>query len=516
MLRSIFSGVILVLIQFNVSAQEIKHVKSIENQYAADLGNGTYLNPILRGNYADPSIVRDGEDYYMTHSSFDNLPGLLIWHSKDLVNWEPIGNALNEYVGGSVWAPDIIKYKGLFYIYFPANGTNWVVTAKNPSGPWTKPVDLKVGGIDPGHIATPEGKRYLYVDNGRMLPLSDDGLSVAGQLEKVYEGWQFPKDWIVECFCLESPKLTYRKGYYYLTTAQGGTAGPPTSHMAVSARSKTPFGPWENSPYNPIIHNVDRNSKWVSTGHGTLVDSKDGEWWIVYHGYENNNRTIGRQTLLLPIEWTKDGWMKVPDQISADKPIKKPIGAAVMHGIKLDDNFEGPKLGAQWNAIKGENKSNYLVGNGALTIKANGTSPFNTQPLTVMPANNSYQINVCVKPGSATGHGGLLLYFNPQYYAGLEFFDQAIYRLNSNGEKSKVAENIKQDYVYLRLVNDHNDLLYHYSLDGKTWTHIDFVSEMSGYHNNALSGWGYLRPGIFATGSGEVKFMNFQYEGMDY
>lgn len=500
------------LVSFGSYAQ--KSSQSVENQYAADLGNGSFLNPVLKGNYADPSVVRDGEDYYMTHSSFDNIPGLLIWHSKDLVNWEPIANALHEYVGG-VWAPDIIKYKNLFYIYFPAGGKNWVVTAANPRGPWSNPVDLKIGGIDPGHVATPEGKRYLHLNDGRMAPLSDDGLSVTGTSKKVYEGWPYPKEWIAECFCLESPKLTYRNGYYYMTAAQGGTAGPPTSHMVVSARSKTPFGPWENSPNNPIIRNTDRNNKWASTGHGTLVDSPDGKWWIIFHGFESSNRTIGRQVLLLPIEWTKDGWFKVPAGADPAKPLKKPVGKAVLHGMKLSDNFSGDKLGSHWNILKNENRSNFKINNNSLSIKGIGNSPQNTQPLTIMPANNSYQVTVNVSAGTGNTKGGLLLYYNSKYYVGLEFTDKSIYRLYNNGDRGKLVSDIAQDNVYLRLVNDHHDLLCYYSLDGKEWKRMDFVTEISGYHHNILGGWGYLRPGLFAVGDGEVQFRNFQYQGLD-
>src|SRR4051812_23280610 len=97
---------IFILTSFTVLGQSLEKLKgSADHQYSADLHNGYFLNPVLKGNYADPSVVRDGDNYYMTHSSFDNIPGLLIWHSKDLVNWRPIGNALTEFVGG-VWAPD--------------------------------------------------------------------------------------------------------------------------------------------------------------------------------------------------------------------------------------------------------------------------------------------------------------------------------------------------------------------------------------------------------------------------
>ena len=107
---------------------------------------------ILPGDYPDPSIVRDGKDFYMTHSPFHYTPGFLIWHSTDLRNWEPICRALPEF-DGSAMAPDLVIYKGRYYIYYPSDGTNWVTWADDIHGPWSKPVDLKISGIDPGHIA---------------------------------------------------------------------------------------------------------------------------------------------------------------------------------------------------------------------------------------------------------------------------------------------------------------------------------------------------------------------------
>ena len=103
---------------------------------------GTYTNPVLGGDYPDPSILRDGEDYYLTHSSFDYNPGLIVWHSTDLVNWEPISYALSTYLG-SVWAPDFAKVDGQYRIYFTVHGRgNWVVTADSPYGPWSEPKDV--------------------------------------------------------------------------------------------------------------------------------------------------------------------------------------------------------------------------------------------------------------------------------------------------------------------------------------------------------------------------------------
>lgn len=506
-------GLLTLFTHFSAAYAQEKQTLPDERRYQADTGRGFYLNPIMCGNYADPSVMRDGDDYYMTHSTFTDMPGLTVWHSRDLVNWEPISHALHKYVG-SVWAPDMVKHKDTYYIYFPASGVNYVVTAKNPRGPWSDPVNLKIGEIDPGHVVAPDGKRYLHMSGGNIVPLSEDGLSVTGEMTHVYDGWRFPAEWIVECFCLESPKLTFKNGWYYLTSAQGGTAGPPTSHMTISARSRTPFGPWENSPYNPIIRNTRRDSKWVSTGHGTLVDSPDGKWWIVFHGYERENRTIGRQTLLLPIEWTEDGWFRVPNGADIDRPLPKPKGERIQeHGMQLSDDFSGETLGRQWSAIENDDKTKFTVAGNALRIKCNGQFPSKAYPLVLMPQNNYYEIEAEITAPKGT-EGGLLFYFNPRYYAGMSLEDGNVYLLSSHGGKSKFAEGFGER-VWFRIVNDHHDLLCYWSKDGKEWTRADFVRDLSGFHHNALSDWGVLRPGVFGSGTGTVEVKRFRYAGLD-
>lgn len=261
----------------------------VEGQRKADMGNGYFLNPILAGDHPDPSILKDGADYYMTFSSFDAYPGLVIWHSRDLVNWQPIGPTLFSNVG-SVWAPDLIRHNGRYYIYFPGIGesyrSNYVIWADNIRGPWSSPVDLKIGRIDPGHVVGPDGTRYIFLSGGFMAPLSADGLSVTAPMKKVYDGWQYPDDWVVETFAQEGPKLLRRGDYYYQVLAEGGTAGPPTSHMVIAARSKTIERPWENSPYNAIIRTTSPDERWWSKGHATLVEGPDARMEV--SGYHHN------------------------------------------------------------------------------------------------------------------------------------------------------------------------------------------------------------------------------------
>ncbi len=357
------------------STAPVAWARGIEGQRKADLGDGTYLNPILAGDHPDPSILKDGDTYYMTFSSFDAYPGLVIWQSRDLVNWQPVGPSLFKNVG-SVWAPDLVKHGSRYYIYFPGVGpyrSNYVIWADSIRGPWSEPIDLKVGQIDPGHAVGPDGRRYLFLSAGQVVPLADDGLSVTEKPRKVYDGWKFPDDWVVEGFAQEGPKILKRGDYYHMVLAEGGTAGPPTGHMIVSARSKSIDGPWENSPHNPIVRTQSGAERWWSKGHGTLVEGPDGGWFMVYHAYENGYLTLGRQTMLEPIEWTDDGWFRTAGSDPA-KPIKMPARSAGPHGMAFSDDFTTDRMGIQWSFYKGstDDRARYRYENGTLVLKAKG------------------------------------------------------------------------------------------------------------------------------------------------
>jgi len=478
----------------------------------ADLGDGRYQNPILGGDYPDPSVVRVGSDYYVTHSSFMYVPGLLIWHSRDLVNWRPVCNALNEHVG-SVYAPDLVLHEGTWYIYFPAGGTNWVVTAPAPEGPWSDPVDLQVGKIDPGHVVGPDGARYLHLSDGDVVQLAPDGLSVVGEKRHVYDGWRYPESWVVEGFCLESPKLTFHRGWYYLTSAEGGTAGPATSHMVVSARSRGPIGPWENSPHNPVVHTGSRDERWWSRGHGSLVDTPDGRWYIMYHGYERGYLTLGRQTLLEPIEWTDDDWFRGCPGLDVACPVAKPPGDAVPHGLALSDDFASEELGLQWRFYAEKDPAaRYRVGDGVLVLRCKGEGPADSSPVLCIPVNHSYEADVLVTVPEGA-EAGLIVFYGPDCYAGVGLGGGRIFHLR-RGARSSAAP-LDSSSVWLRLRNEHHELSLYYSPNGRTWTKMEKGIETSGYHHNVFGGFVSLRLGLYAAGTGEVTFSSFRYRGLD-
>lgn len=159
-----------------------------------------YTNPIIPGRFADPSVVKVNDDYYMTQS-MGGTPSLLIWHSRDLVHWNPIAHAANDYYV-SPWAPDLVFHKGKYYIYTTWVGNafggkrsfeNAVMIADKPEGPWSKPILLGVQGlIDPGHVVDEQGNRWLYFNKGEVIQLDESGTKTIGELKQVYEGWLFP------------------------------------------------------------------------------------------------------------------------------------------------------------------------------------------------------------------------------------------------------------------------------------------------------------------------------------
>ncbi|MBC8024366.1 MAG: family 43 glycosylhydrolase [Steroidobacteraceae bacterium] len=493
--------------------------KGFEGQRIADLGDGTYLNPVFSGDRPDPTILKDGDDYWMTFSSFDSYPGIVIWHSHDLVNWAPVGPALTTPVG-SVWACDIAKHDGRYFIYFPARTaaarSNYVVHAPSMRGPWSEPVDLNLPRhIDPGHIVGEDGKRYLFLSGGDRVRLRDDGLATDGPVEHVYDPWKYPDEWVVESFSPEGPKVLKQGEYFHMITAVGGTAGPPTGHMVIAARSKSIHGPWENCPANPLVRTTDIREKWWSRGHATIFQGPDKHWWSVYHGYENGYWTLGRQTLLDRIEW-ENGWPKFLGK-DLSTPAPKPALARMLksqpHGIALSDDFSKDKFGIQWAFYDpGANeKSRVAYENGALALAAKGDSPANCSPITCLTGDQAYRCEVEIEvEGDATG--GVLFFYNKRMYCGLGFSEKNLVRHRTaiDARRAKPAGIGRR--LFIRFENDKHIVTFHTSPDGKTWTKYDTQMEVSGYHHNVAYDFLSLRPGLYASGNGKVRFRNFRYQ----
>lgn len=462
-----------------------------------------YPKVVLKGDYPDPTIIREGEDYYMTHSPFYYSPGFLIWHSRDLEHWEPVCRAVTEWKG-SAMAPDLVKYKGRYYIYYPAAGTNWVIWADQIQGPWSEPTDLKVGGIDPGHVVDEDGNRYLYLSDGKVVALAEDGLSVTGEVKKVYDGWPIPRNWQTEGVYLESPKLFFHDGYYYLVSAEGGTAGPATSHMVIMARSKNVLGPWENSPYNPLVHTYSVKDNWWSKGHGTLIDDADGRWWVVYHAYANGYHTLGRQTLVEPVEWTSDGWCRtVPER----EPVK--AGEYAAQGLELSDDFSEKELGLQWMFWKEYAPNTVTIKDNTLWMKAKGKSPADGRLLMITAEDRNYETEVDVQVTKGN-KAGLLLYYNEKAFAGLLSDGKTFEIYRHAGLMTEKSNTIGRNFT-VRIKNQGNCVSIWVSKDRQSWDLLAENIDVSDMNHNTYKGFYALRVALASVGSGKAGFSRFSY-----
>lgn len=507
--------------------------RSFEGQRSPDLGDGNFLNPVLAGDHADPTVLKDGDVYYAAFSSFDYFPGLPLWQSRDLISWTPLGCALTKPLG-SVYAPDLIRHDGRYFIYFPVLNYQispagdlglkpgkpltaiYVVHADSMAGPWSEPVDLKIAGaIDPGHAVGEDGKRYLFLNEGRRILLADDGLATAGKLETVYTGWKYPADWIVEGYTLEGPKISRRGDWFYMTSAVGGTAGPPTGHMVIVARARSIHGPWEDCPHNPIVRTQRVEEPWWSKGHATIVEGPAGDWWLAYHGIENGRRTLGRQFLLEPMHWTADGW---PRALGGDlsKPMRKPRGGtAAAQGRALSGPMAAPDLGPRFAmfAPEAEDLARISFVGGALQVRAKGKSPRDCNPLAAISGDLHYELTAEVEiTGGA--EAGLILFYSRRAYVGLgSNGEHFVFPTTGPGKTFGPADKALGQRFHLRLVNNRDVASFYHSRDGRSWTLFRSV-EVSGLNHNVFSEFLSLRPAVYAAGEGEATFRAITYRAL--
>ncbi len=462
---------------------------------------------ILAGDYPDPSIMREGKDYYMTHSSFVYKPGFLIWHSRDLVNWEPVCRALTDDEE-DVMAPDLLKLDGKYYLYYPTSkGEIFVITANDIRGPWSKPVKLEmdIKGIDPGHVVGEDGHRYLFTSAGYVTPLSDDGLKVTGKSKKVYDGWDYPRQWKTEGKYLESPKLLFKDGYFYMTSAEGGTAGPATSHMCIMARSRSIFGPWENSPYNPLVHTYSAAESWWSKGHGTLIDDVNGDWWMVYHAYANAYHTLGRQTLLEPMQYLADGWFA-----AAEKAEYLPEDKSIRRGFDLNDDFGCPELGLQWTFWKENAMKELTIKDHTLRMEGKGVSPADARLLLMAPEDKCYEAQVEVQVGKGN-RAGMMLYYNEKAFAGV-LSDGKNFTVYKDAEHSETVPSRIGHKFKMKLLNRGNRVTMQVGIGDGNWTTLAENLDVSMMHHNNYRGFLALRVGLLSAGKGSAAFKAFRYK----
>ena len=429
----------------------------------------------------------------------------MIWESKDLLNWKPLAYARAD--SGTGLAPDIAYVDRTYYLYCEKTTP---LTAKSPAGPWTEHPHIEGSvGIDPGHVQGLDGKRYLYSSKGYLATLKDDGLSYHWLPKKVYDGWAIPDDQAYTLLHLESPKLFYKDGYYYMISAQGGTFGVAGGHMAVAARSKYPVGPWENSPYNPMIRMHDRDEPYWGVGHATVFEGPKGNWFALYHGYKANYRLLGRNTLLSPVKWTDDKWPVVAD--------KWPAGFsedAVKINLPMSDEFDSDTLGLQWQSPIKYDLSRYSFANGKLIAQGAGKTIGHSYPLTINNGSVSYEIETEVNLNGAD-YAGLVIYYSSKVYVG--------FGIGSNGFVSKETlagtrrklptrkyKHSKKS-VRLKIINEKSDVRFYFQKNDGAWQFVESSEDIGGMDDNGFLQNSSMRPGLFVVGNGSASFDYFRY-----
>lgn len=330
----------------------------LKKAWVADQGDGTFINPILHADYSDPDVIRVGDDFYMTASSFGHIPGLPILHSKDLVNWKLINHVIKRMDlpgydrpqhGNGVWAPAIRYHDDKFWVFYgdPDVGI-FMSTATDPAGDWT-PLHLVQEGkglIDPCPFWDEDGKAYLvhaYARSRagikhilRLRPMSPDGTKLLGEGEIIFDGTEHHPT-------MEGPKMYKRNGYYYIFAPAGGVS---TGWQTI-LRSKTVYGPYEDK----IV--LQQGDTPVNGPHqGGWVELASGESWFMHF---QDKDAYGRIVHLQPVQWVDD-WPLMGEDQNGDgigEPVlryKKPnVGQVYPIETPEDsDEFTEPTLGLQW------------------------------------------------------------------------------------------------------------------------------------------------------------------------
>lgn len=324
----------------------------------------TYHNPVIPGFFSDPSVCRVGDDYYLVNSTFEYFPGVPVFHSKDLVNWELIGYCIDRATqlpkGLNIFATTIRYHYGTFYMITTNIGGegNFYVTATNPAGPWSDPIFTQVQGIDPDLFFDEDGKVYVISSTFELHEIDLKTGKFLSEGRTVWNG--------VGGRYAEGPHIYKKDGFYYLMAAEGGTE---EAHSETMARSKNIWGPYNSNPANPILTHVNaagQGNPIQGVGHADIINAHDGSWWIVFHGYRSNgdgtHHVLGRETCLAPVSWPKNGWPVVNGNGTVTIDMTCPTLPLIPFAEKsVRTEFDTDKPGLEWNYLRYPVTGNYSL-----------------------------------------------------------------------------------------------------------------------------------------------------------
>ncbi|SKA09640.1 xylan 1,4-beta-xylosidase [Pilibacter termitis] len=490
-------------------------------------------NPVLSGFHADPSIIRVDDTYYIANSTFEWFPGVRLHESKDLVHWNLLPSPLREVSfldmkgnasSGGIWAPDLSYADGKFWLVYTdvkvvegafKDMTNYLTTAEDIRGPWSKPIKLNGVGFDASLFHDDNGRKYLvqqtwdhreYHHPFDGITLTEFDTNTMKLLPKtartIFAG--------TEVKLVEGPHLYKINGYYYLFAAEGGTV---FTHQEVVARSKSlDVLSFEVEPNGPFLTNFDTPHSYLQKqGHGALVDTPSGEWYyasLVSRPWHKENEsavdprgwsTLGRETSIQKVEWDSEGWPRIVGGHGGKTFVEAPKDAILTltaDNHSQHDEFDTPTLDENWNTLRVPfNEEMGSVGNGQLTLIGRG-SLSNLHELSLIARRHQTfyfdaQTKVKFEPFSYQQMAGLTNYYNDKHWSFV-----FITWNEQNGAVIEVAQNnrgvytsyLKEkaipipegvEYVWFKTKVRKQTYTYEYSFDGTLWQEIPVTLDMS-------------------------------------
>ncbi|MFI5823521.1 glycoside hydrolase family 43 protein [Streptomyces rishiriensis] len=401
---------------------------SDESQTDAAVRPATFPNPVIPGFHPDPSVCRVGDDYYVVCSSFEYFPGIPVFHSRDLIHWTQIGNALDRPSqlrlpadapsSGGIYAPTLRHHDGRFWLIVTNvtdGGGNMLFTATDPAGPWSDPIRLPgVPGIDPDLAWDEDGVCWCTVAGVSQVRIDPYTGETSETPRKLWSGAPDAK-------APEAPHL-YRIGdHWYLLIAEGGTE---RCHGVSIARGRTPDGPFEPCPANPILTHRGTDHPVQNTGHADLVQGPDGSWWMVVLGVRPRGGTpgwhvLGRETFLTPVTWV-DGWPVVA-RVTTELPAPSwPLVPGPVEPVR--DDFDLSELRPQWISVRDRPAEHCTTKerSGWLTLRARGVSLDDPDVVFVGRRQQHLACRARTRIDPAQGHGGLAVRLDERHHYEIE------------------------------------------------------------------------------------------------